>query len=631
MKKMLLVVALVSYTMATFAQLSMDVLGETYVIDFSGFAGAGFSPAPDDGQLDSDTWSVTGLSDGDLDFGATGTTGDYARGATTGFVTSGGVYAADVLGNQALLVQPTADDFTPGSFVLRAINNTASVIGELEVFYTLYINNDQARSSSYNFSYSYDNETWIDIADLDYTSAEAPTPIPTTEDRETTLIGLTWGAGEFFYLRWTGDDVGGSGSRDEIALDDITLTPDAGAPAIAAGFSGTSLTANEADGSVSISVTLTGEADCTLNIAVDAASTADNGTDYSLSDPTAVSFTIGSGTSEMINIPITDDLEVEDDESVILLLSVTSGACVLGAADELEITIIDNDEPVATEVDIADVTGEDADGVAISDGELVTMTGVVYGYNLRVDGLEFTLIDATAGIKVFSFSESFGYTPNEGDEVRITGFITQFNGLTEIEPEELELLSTGNPLKVPTTVTNLGEPTESDLVTFSGTCSVVDPAQWLGDGSSFNVDLDCGGTPVQMRIDAQVDLANLPLPDTILGVTGIGGQFDASAPYLEGYQILPRYAADLVAQVVSVNDNPNPVFRTYPNPAAAVLQIEAAAWDAIHILDLQGKLIWTQGAGVQATQIDVTQWPAGNYLIQVSYQGKSSTANLQVN
>ncbi len=61
--------------------------------DFNDFNGIGFAPNPIIGQLDSNVWSVKGLSDGDLDFGEMGTTGDFAREVSSGGVSSGGVYA----------------------------------------------------------------------------------------------------------------------------------------------------------------------------------------------------------------------------------------------------------------------------------------------------------------------------------------------------------------------------------------------------------------------------------------------------------------------------------------------------------------------------------------------------------
>jgi fibronectin-binding autotransporter adhesin len=40
----------------------------------------------------------------------------------------------------------------------------------------------------------------------------------------TTISGLTWANNDYYYLRWSSDDIGGSGSRDEFGLDDISLS-----------------------------------------------------------------------------------------------------------------------------------------------------------------------------------------------------------------------------------------------------------------------------------------------------------------------------------------------------------------------------------------------------------------------
>ncbi|MBN1217568.1 MAG: hypothetical protein JXM69_01465, partial [Anaerolineae bacterium] len=122
--------------------------------EFTGFTGSGFDPNPGVGQLDSDIWSVTGLSDGDLLFGDSQTTGDFARGPSAGGVTTGGVYAFDVGGNTILGVQPGGTDFTPGEIILRLQNNTGSTITQLDVSYDIWYRNDQPRANSLNFSYS---------------------------------------------------------------------------------------------------------------------------------------------------------------------------------------------------------------------------------------------------------------------------------------------------------------------------------------------------------------------------------------------------------------------------------------------------------------------------------------------
>jgi len=111
------------------------------IINFTGFTGTGFAPDPAAGQLDSDDWLVTGLSDGSMNFGDTKTTGDFARGASVGKVTTGGMYAFDVgLGNVTLGVQPGGTDWTPGSFVLRIQNNTGDIISKLDISYSIIYN-----------------------------------------------------------------------------------------------------------------------------------------------------------------------------------------------------------------------------------------------------------------------------------------------------------------------------------------------------------------------------------------------------------------------------------------------------------------------------------------------------------
>ena len=52
-----------------------------------------------------------------------------------------------------------------------------------------------------------------------------PDPLPNWQawSRGITISGLNLGVGEVMYLRWMGDEVLGSGNRDEFALDNITL------------------------------------------------------------------------------------------------------------------------------------------------------------------------------------------------------------------------------------------------------------------------------------------------------------------------------------------------------------------------------------------------------------------------
>ncbi len=194
--------------------------------NFDDFTAAGFTPDPAPGQLDSDVWIVAGFSDGNISFGDSQTSGDFARGKPTGHVTTGGVYALDTGSNTILAIQPGGDDFTPGAITLRLQNNTGDVIDQLNLTYEIWYFNDQNRANSLNFAYSPDNLVYTNVSSLDFTTPAGAAASPTwqVEPRSTTVTGLNLVTGDFLYLKWLGDDAGGSGSRDEYGLDNIQVT-----------------------------------------------------------------------------------------------------------------------------------------------------------------------------------------------------------------------------------------------------------------------------------------------------------------------------------------------------------------------------------------------------------------------
>ena len=125
-------------------------------------------------------------------FGDTKTTGDFARGATAGDLSSGGLYALNYgSGDKGLILQPTSSDWNPGTITLRLQKNTGGSIAELAVAYDLLVLINEDRSNTFNFSYSTDNVSCTGVSGLDYTSpgvqdAGAPVVIP----QATTITGL---------------------------------------------------------------------------------------------------------------------------------------------------------------------------------------------------------------------------------------------------------------------------------------------------------------------------------------------------------------------------------------------------------------------------------------------------------
>ncbi|MBP8824023.1 MAG: lamin tail domain-containing protein, partial [Flavobacteriales bacterium] len=220
------------------AQLNVATLNTPYTITFDAavagvgegaYTGAGFAPSPTVGQLNSNAWATTGMSDGALAFGGTRNSGDNARGANAapGGVSTGGFYAftAPAIGSSSLGIKPGSEDWTPGTVTLRVQNTTGADLTSLDVAYELWCNNSQARSNSFNFAWSTDNSSYTAVAALDFTSVAGADALGYgVSNRSTTISGLNVANNAYVYLRWSGDDAGGSGSRDEFALDDISVT-----------------------------------------------------------------------------------------------------------------------------------------------------------------------------------------------------------------------------------------------------------------------------------------------------------------------------------------------------------------------------------------------------------------------
>ncbi len=225
MKQLFLAAALLlAASSDAFAQVSMT--GPVTSVSFDDFTGVGFAPAPAAGQLDSDSWSTAGLSDGDCAFGATCTTGDHARGANDGGAGTGGIYAFALPSDSpALGFQATADDLTPGTLTVRFSNDTGAPIAAASIEYDFWVFNDQDASTTIAVAWSTDDTTYVGLGELSAASPTANTGGAWALTRLTTLVAdLDIAAGASLYLRFsTTDAVGSTGSRDEIAIDDVTI------------------------------------------------------------------------------------------------------------------------------------------------------------------------------------------------------------------------------------------------------------------------------------------------------------------------------------------------------------------------------------------------------------------------
>lgn len=279
------------------------------------------------------------------------------------------------------------------------------------------------------------------------------------------------------------------------------------------------------------------------------------------------------------------------------------------------------------------ITTVDAEGVADSIGIKCEIEGIVYGINYNPDGLNFSLIDSqNDGININLQNKNMGYTVLEGDEIRVKGTVDQYNGLITMIPDKIALISKGNNTNLPTSATVLNESTESQLIEIKN-ASWVNPADWKGDGSSFNINMKNDVGIFTVRIESATDLADNPLPaGGLFNLRGIGSQNDLQKPFLDSYRILPRYLSDFkpIAGLTVTENIYQSEIEIYPNPSRKEISIfyHDHTFDHIRIFDTSGKLLKTITATSDKQTLDISDLQPGVYYF--SFSGDDSVESKKV-
>jgi len=292
-----------------------------------------------------------------------------------------------------------------------------------------------------------------------------------------------------------------------------------------------------------------------VEVAVEEGGTATPVADFGTLFPLDITFPQGWLEAQTFTVGIVDDFEPEGLETFTLTLTVLQGEAEV-AIGSVTVQIAPSDLGFP-HYPIVDVRGIDANGVLDSLLIPCELRGVVHGFNTYPSGLRFTIIDPTSGIEVFSPVDNFNYLVAEGDSVRIRGSIQQFLGRAQIVADTLILAAEDQPLQEPELVNVLDESTESDLIRLK-CVELVNPNEWTNFPPQFEVYVSTGASLYKMVVDADTDLFGTEPPEGIFGVTGIGGQRDDDAPFLDGYTILPRGAFDLSEPVSADFTAPTP-------------------------------------------------------------------------
>ncbi|MFZ2324362.1 MAG: T9SS type A sorting domain-containing protein [Ignavibacteriaceae bacterium] len=178
-------------------------------------------------------------------------------------------------------------------------------------------------------------------------------------------------------------------------------------------------------------------------------------------------------------------------------------------------------------------------------GDTVTVQGVVFSPNYQTTNNSFYISDGTAGTDIFMYAPPL-YTWTLGDELNITGVVTQYNGMSEIvslDSTGWVLKSSGNTTPDPVLLTLAQykanpEAYEGTLVGFLSLSKA--SGTWPASGSA-TLKVTDGIDTVDLRIDSDTNIDGSTEPIWPVDIIGIGSQYDASAPYDGGYQIFPRY------------------------------------------------------------------------------------------
>jgi len=201
---------------------------------------------------------------------------------------------------------------------------------------------------------------------------------------------------------------------------------------------------------------------------------------------------------------------------------------------------------------ICEIQEYDSEGLSPLVGESSVVRGCVTfppGY-IHPDYTSFYIAREGCGVNVFCF-DHLGFHLDLGDSVEVAGRVEEYishNGTgahTEIfvsTPDCVSLLSTGHPEPIPQDLSNSAvqqEVNEGRLLRAWGIVSDLD-----GDWSMYIWDGDAYLNVYRSYSDS-VSFAEYDLGDT-LRVTGILYQYDRTAPYFGGYELIPRFQRDIV-------------------------------------------------------------------------------------
>lgn len=322
-------------------------------------------------------------------------------------------------------------------------------------------------------------------------------------------------------------------------------------------FINSRLTITESIGNLAIKIRVVSRSDADADFTLrcyTALSSATEGVDFKF-NPTSKIISINSSTPDtiVVNVPFYDDKTFELTKKVYFGLGNLSNTKIIKGGDTLIVTLLNDDLPIYAIGTINKQTN--ANKTADSLNVRCRVFGTVHGVNMRAAGLNFTMMDATGGVGVFTNPKTFGYTVAEGDSIMVQGSVSQFQGTVQMDKIDTILkISSVQPLKKAKIVSGVDETTESVLVQMRRV-KMVDAAEWptaalAANGFKYVRVMNTAGRVDTLNIDAETNVDGSSAPVGYFDVTGIGAQFDNSSPFTTRYVLSPRSINDFKASTL---------------------------------------------------------------------------------
>ncbi len=233
-------------------------------------------------------------------------------------------------------------------------------------------------------------------------------------------------------------------------------------------------------------------------------------------------------------------------------------------------------------IPISEVKVNDANGASTRIGDLVTVRGIITVANEF--GSPSFIQDNSAGMSIYG--TIFSAAVNIGDEIQVTGRVTQYSGLNQIElPEQYSVITSGNSVNpviaTPTQIKSDGvngvENYEGKLVHIIGVTVTnlngTPVTSWAANINYRLIGASLSDT-VQMRIDNNTNLVGGVAPASTFDLIGVVGQYKLVTPYIGGYQVMPRFTADIISS--------GPLFTEYPEETYLDSTSVTVSWKTLH-------------------------------------------------